>query len=131
MSSPFQAAFAAAAVTCDDVMAELFHYRPMTRGREVNGRPAADAARAATTILAIYGEPSARAGSGPVRTVGVEPDRGAHVNDRPFISIRLEVLPYEPSVGDHVQRDATGTEFRVAEILRGFGVARLDLNRVA
>ncbi|MDQ2080481.1 hypothetical protein RA307_09840 [Xanthobacteraceae bacterium Astr-EGSB] len=130
MSSPFEAAFAAAAVTCDAVMAELFHYRPMTRGHDVNGRPAPDTARAATTILAIYGEPSARLGSGPVRTVGVDADRAAHANNRPFISIRLDQLPYAPADGDHAIRDKTGVTYRVAEILPGFGVARLDLNRV-
>lgn len=132
--SLFARAIGAAAVTADGVMGEAFEYRPMASGPNVNARAIVDVTRAIVPFVAIYGEPFARAASGPVRTPGVDPQRqghAAHASDRPFISLRLTLLPYAPRTGDQVMRVATGQVFSVAEILRdGFNLARLDLNKL-
>lgn len=133
MVSPFAAAVAAAAATADAIMADDFEFRPQSDNGDVNASPTADAGRAIITILGTYGEPAARAMGGPMSTmgIGVRAEMGAHTSDRPFVSIRLALLPYAPQRGDLVFRLATRKLYRIAEILLdGFGLARLDLNEI-
>lgn len=133
-ASPFARAFAAGAVTVDQIMAEEFEYRPMATWPEVNRRRQPDATRAIMRFKAIFGEPYARVASGEVKTVGVAPERAGHIlfaSDRPFISVRLAVLPYKPRTGDQVVRIASGVAYQIAEPLtEGLEVARLDLNQL-
>lgn len=131
MTSPFDAAAASAAAAVDAVLGERFEYRPMRRSADVNARFAADPSRAVVTgLLAVFGEPSARADAGPVRTPGVEAERPGHATARPFLALALSRLPYAPAVGDRVLRSATGVVYRVAEILPSHpGFVRLDLNK--
>lgn len=107
----------------------------MTRtNSDVNARGAVavDATRAVVSnLLAVWGDPSARANSGAVRTVGVEAEEGGHASSRPFISLELSRLPYSAARGDRVKRIKTGQTYKVAEILPSQpGFARFDLNLI-
>jgi hypothetical protein len=130
--TPFAAAARAAANAHDRIMGETFEFRPMMLSADVNARPVVDPARAIVLdLLAVWGEPSARADSGPVRTPGVMPEKPGHASARPFLSLELARLPYAPQRGDIVVRVATAARYRVAEILPSTpGFARLDLNRI-
>lgn len=133
MASPFDAAVKAAGAIHDRIMGETFEFHPMAVGNaDVNSRAAitADPDRAIVlNLLAVWGNPSARTGSGAVRTIGVEPELPGHASDRPFISLDLSRLPYAPKRGDKVKRLANGQSYKIAEVLPSQpGFARLDLN---
>ncbi len=132
MTSPFAAAAAAAAKAHDAVMGERFDYRPMKRATDVNAAPVIDPDRpVAEGVLMPFGEPSARADSGPVQTPGVTAQRPGHATVRPFVSLDLARLSYAPRAGDVLVRLAGGQRYRVAEVLPSTpGFARLDLNRI-
>lgn len=109
---------------------EEFEYRPYAAD-DPNGRTAPDAARAVKTIMAVFGDPSARAGMGPARRGYVEPDRAAHASSRPYIELDPSQLPYAIVSGDRVARAKTGEIFRVSEPrVSGNGRVILDLNAV-
>jgi hypothetical protein len=137
MASPFAKAFAAAAATLDQHAADPFEYRPCKLATDVNAPTVADPDRAVTRIVATFGEYAARVGAGPFNQPGVQPERGAVASSRPYLSIRLSLLPYRPRKGDQVAAlddngaPIPGSLFRVAEVLPSTpGYARLDLNRV-
>jgi hypothetical protein len=132
MANPFVAAAAAAAATHDRVMGETFTFQPMARAADVDAPMSVDTGRAVVTgLLAVYGEPSARDASGPVRTPGVNVGHPGHASARPFISLALSRLSYRPRVGDRLTRDATGATYVIAEVLPSTpGFVRLDLNEI-
>lgn len=135
MVSPFDAAVASAGLIHDRVMGETFEFHPMTRtDGDVNKRAAVvvDPARAVVlNLLAVWGDPSARAHSGAVRTVGVEAEQAGHATSRPFISLDVSRLPYEAARDDRIKRLATGKLYKLAEILPSQpGYARFDLNLI-
>lgn len=130
MSSPFARTVAATARTSDAIMGEGFTLYPMTAPADVNDRKIADVDRQQVAFTGIFGEPSARAGSGPVMRVGVKADERAHATDRPFVSVRLDQFVNRPQVGDKIVRLSDNSAFSIAEILPdGQGLARIDLNR--
>lgn len=130
MASPFDAAIAAGARTGDAIMGELFEFRPRRRKADVNDRAISDASRAVVTFTGIYGEPSARAVSGPVMRVGVKAERANHSTDRPFVSVRLVQFADRPREKDKIVRLKDNSTYEIAEILPdGQGLARLDLTR--
>lgn len=132
MASLFDRIAAAAAATHDRVIGDLFDYIPMARPTDKNAREVPDTSRAVATGLRLpFGNPTARAFSGPVRTVGVKAGMAEHATDRPFVSLQLSLLPYAPKELDRLRNVDTGELFQVAEILPSTpGFVRLDLTRV-
>lgn len=135
MASPFDAAVKAAGLMHDRIMGETFEFHPMMHANsDVNARAdlVADTSRAPVlNLVAVWGGPSARTGSGAVRTIGVQPELPGHASDRPFISLDLARLPYAAKPGDKVLRVANGQWCKVAEVLPSQpGFARLDLNYI-
>jgi hypothetical protein len=132
MPTPFAAATQAAAATVAAVMGESFDYIPMTTPADRNARPVADPERDVVRgLAAVWGAPSARADSGPVRTPGVTAERPGHASSRPFVSLPRARLPYDVRRGDRLQRLASGELYQVAEVLPSApGHVRLDLNLI-
>lgn len=133
MSSPFDAAVAAAAATHDAIMSEAFAYHPMRAGSDKNAPLSADPDRAVVPDLpATWGDSAARAHADAFREPGVKSERPGHASSRPFVSLWLSRLPYPPRAGDRLIRARTGETYRVAEVLPSSpGFVRLDLNRVS
>jgi hypothetical protein len=132
MPSPFAAAAAAAAATHDRLLGDLFDYRPMKTGDDPGLRPFADPDRAIVTDLRMpFSAATARAGSGPVNTPAVKPERPGHASDRPFVALQLSLLPYDPRKGDRLAHRDSGDLYRVAEVVPSIpGFVRLDLNQI-
>lgn len=132
MASPFDVAVAAAAATHDAIMAEAFDYRPFAAAADVNAVAQSDPGRAVVSgLLATWGDSAARVHGDAFREPGVKSERPGHASSRPFVSLDLARLPYQPRVGDRIVRLKTGGIYRVAEVLPSSpGFVRLDLNAV-
>jgi hypothetical protein len=130
MPNPFDAAVKVAAASADAIMAEPFTFTPMKAAASVSARPVRDEALpVAVHVRCIWGEPSARVGSGPVEGVGLKAEKPGHASSRPFLSLALSGLPYRPQKGFLVLREDTGERFRIAEVLPSHpGFVRCDLN---
>jgi len=130
MANPFDAAVNAAAASSDAIMAEPFTFTPMKKPANVSARAVRDESLLIVEhVNCVWGEPSARVGSGAAETVGVRAEKPGHASSRPFISLRLSLLPYRPQKGFIVLREATGEKYRVAEVLPSHpGFVRCDLN---
>ena len=130
MPSRFAASAARVGASVDRVHGEQFQFLPYTAD-DPNGRDGPDASRPVTTITAIFGAPTARAGSGPARRGYVEPETAAVASARPYIEFASAQLPYKPVSGDRVVRVDTGERYRVAEPRSsGNGRTVIDLNKV-
>ena len=131
MPNPFDAAVKAAAASSDAILAEPFTFTPMKLALNVSARPLRDEAIAIFQhVPCVFGEPSARMGSGAVETVGVRPEKPGHASSRPFISLALSRLgDRRPEKGWLILRENTGEKFKVAEVLPSHpGFVRCDLN---
>lgn len=130
MASPFARAFAAAAVTHDNLAGEPFTFLPQKYQTDRNAPMIGDVARAVVTgVKAVWVDSAARAGAGPFHQVGVQPERAGHSTTRPAISLDLTRLPYRPRKGDLVLREETGDRFQVFEALPSTpGFIRISLN---
>lgn len=131
MANPFDAAVKAAAASSDAIMAEPFTFTPMKRASNVSARDVRDETLPiAEHVLCVWGDPSARVGSGAVETVGVRAEKPGHASSRPFISLALSRLAgTRPQKGWIVLREQTGEKFRIAEVLPSHpGFVRCDLN---
>jgi hypothetical protein len=120
MASPFERAFAAAAVTHDRLVGDPFTFAPMKYDTERNAPLIPDQSRSVVQgVLCPFTESAARAGGGPFSQVGVQPERAAHATARPNISLDLSRLPWRPRIGDVVTQENTGRRFQNS---RGFAV---------
>lgn len=129
MASPFDRAFAAAAVTHDNLAGEGFEFRPQKFQTDRNAPTIVDPDRPVVAgVKCPYTDSAARIGAGPFRQVGVQPERAGHSSSRPNISLNLSRLPYRPRKGDHVFREATQTLFLIYEVLPSTpGFVRISL----
>lgn len=132
MASPFNAAMAAAAATHDSIMGEVFEFRPMKSANDKNAPGVVDPDRAVVSNLsAAWGDSAARFHADAFREPGAKSERPGHASSRPFISLQLSRLPYEPKNGDFVVRLETDRKYKVAEVLPSSpGFVRLDLNLI-
>lgn len=130
MASPFARAFAAAAVTHDNLAGEAFTFLPQKFQTDRNAPMIGDVSRAIVAgVRAPFGDSAARAGAGPFHQVGVQPERPGHASSRPYISLDLSRLPYAARKGDLVLREETGITYRIFEVLPSTpGFVRLSLN---
>jgi hypothetical protein len=130
MASPFARAFAAAAVTHDNLAGETFEFRPQKFQTDRNAPMIADPDRLIVSgVKCPFGDSASRAGAGPFHQVGVQPERAAISTSRPYISLDLTRLPYRPRKGDLVFRDETETLYRIFEVLPSTpGFVRCTLN---
>lgn len=122
MPTPFREAAMLASQAVDDVYGEAFAYTPMRRAHP-DAPFSADPSRAQTAIVAAYHDAHARAGTGGVRTTGVEPGSPGHASLRPQISFAAAAIAYAPKSGDRLVRAATNEIYHVAEVRRD-GVSR-------
>jgi hypothetical protein len=90
MASPFARAFAAAAVTHDNLAGESFTFLPQKFQTDRNAPMIGDPSRAIVAGVRVpFGDSAARAGAGPFHQVGVQPERPGHASARPYISLDL------------------------------------------
>ncbi|WP_315759738.1 hypothetical protein [Bradyrhizobium sp. SZCCHNRI2007] len=132
MPSPFARVVAAAAMTHDRILGDLFTFAPQKYQTDRNAPLIADPARAIVEhVLCPFGEPAARAGAGAFEQVGVKPERAGHSTDRPYVSLDLSRLAWRPRIGDLLTQEATGRRFRIHEVLPSTpGFVRLTLNGI-
>jgi hypothetical protein len=132
MASPFDRAIAAAAATHDSVMGDLWTFRPMKLGRDVNAPRAVDPDRAVVQhIRAPYIAPGARAAAGPFYQPGVKPERAGNATSRAAVSLQTSLVPYAIVQGDRIERESDGVLLEVYEVIPSVpGFVRLDLNSV-
>jgi len=130
MASPFARAFAAAAVTHDNLAGETFTFQPQKHQTDRNAPKVDDPARPVKSgVKCPFGDSASRAGAGPFHQVGVQPERPGASTSRPYISLDLTRLPYLPRLGDLVLREETQTLYRIFEVLPSTpGFVRLTLN---
>jgi hypothetical protein len=130
MASPFARAFAAAAVTHDNLAGEPFTFRPQKYQADRNAPTIVDPDRPIKSgVKCPFGDYASRAGAGPFHQVGVQPERAGHSTSRPYISLDLSRLPYGPRKGDQVLREETQTLFQIFEVLPSTpGFVRITLN---
>lgn len=130
MPSSFARLTAAAAATHDRIMGEFFTFAPMAYQTDRNAPLIPDTSRDVTQhVRCVFGEPAARAAAGPFRQPGVQVERSAHSTERPYVSLKLALLPWQPRTGDQLVREDTGARYRVHEVLPSTpGYVRITLN---